>query len=114
MSPDPTWKRFERRIAASLGVARTPLSGSNSRLTASDTLHPTLYVECKKRNRLAVYNWWLNAAHKATDEGKTPVLALHQFRGKHALAVISWDWFVDLLEAKDALQELLDMHGGMP
>ncbi len=96
MTPDPAWKKFERRVASSLGVVRTPLSGSQSRMTASDTLHPTLYVECKKRNHLAVYGWYLNAAHKATDEKKVPVLALHQFRGKHALAVISWDWFIDL------------------
>lgn len=96
MTPDPTWKRFERRIAASLGVARTPLSGSSSRLTSSDTLHPALYVECKQRARLSVYWWWRNVMHKARDEKKVPVLALHERRSHHALAVISWDWFIDL------------------
>lgn len=96
MTPDVTWKAFERRIAASLGVSRTPLSGGSSRLTRSDTLHPKLYVECRKRRRLAVYNWFLNAAHKAKDERKTPVLALHQYRAPHALAVIHWDLFVDM------------------
>lgn len=94
--PDKLWKVFERRIATSLGVHRTPLSGSGSRITRSDTLHPHLYVECKKHRRLAICTWFKNTAHKAREEGKTPVMALHQFRGAHTLAVIEWDWFVDM------------------
>lgn len=96
MSPDKLWKVFERRIAASLGVNRTPLSGSGSRITSSDTLHPLLYVECKKHRRLGICTWFKNVAHKAKEERKTPVMALHQFRGEHTLAVIEWDWFVDM------------------
>lgn len=42
------WKVYERRTARFFGVERTPLSGINSRHdTTSDTLHPTLYIECK-------------------------------------------------------------------
>ena len=106
MTPDPSWKAFERRIAASLGVNRTPLSGGASRLTRSDTLHPTLYVECKQRARIATYWWWMNARHKARDEHKVPVLVLHQKKQPHTLAVISWDYFVGLYLASQSLAEI--------
>jgi len=42
-----TWKSVELRIAKAFGTARTPLSGSNSRHTSSDTLHSKLYIEIK-------------------------------------------------------------------
>ncbi|MBU2685667.1 MAG: hypothetical protein KKF27_20690 [Gammaproteobacteria bacterium] len=42
-----TWKTVENRIAKRFGSTRTPLSGSNSKHTQSDTLHSKLYIEIK-------------------------------------------------------------------
>ena len=49
--PTHTWKNRERQIAGILKTNRTPLSGSSSRHTSSDTLHEKLYIECKYRKR---------------------------------------------------------------
>jgi len=93
---DKAWKAFERRIAKSLGTERTPLSGGASKHTSSDTLHPTLYVECKERSRLAVSDWYEKADDQALTEDKMPVLALHK-KGHHiTLAVLSWHNFLKL------------------
>lgn len=94
--PDKAWKAFERRIAKSLGVDRTPLSGSLSRLTSSDTLHPDLYVECRYRSRLSVHTWWLVVRQFALKEHKVPVLALHQAESRTTMAVIDWRFFLKL------------------
>ena len=97
--PDKAWKAFERRIAATLGTVRTPLSGSGSRHTTGDTLHPHLYVECKLRKRLAVRNLFFLTQTTARLEDKIPVLALHQRGMRGTLAVIDWDFFLKLWEA---------------
>lgn len=45
------WKNFERKIAKIFNTQRTALSGSNSKITSSDTLHPELYIEIKSNLR---------------------------------------------------------------
>lgn len=53
-----TWKRVERDIAKFFGTNRTPLSGINSRHTASDTLHEDLFIEVKYRRYQTVISFW--------------------------------------------------------
>jgi len=98
---DKAWKAFERRIATSLHTVRTPLSGSGSRITSSDTLHPDLYIECKTRQRLAVGALMDVTRRKARKEGKQPIIALHEKNRKRTLAVIDWEFFVKLYGACD-------------
>ena len=99
---DKAWKAFERRIAATLGTVRTPLSGGASRHTTSDTLHPDLYVECRYRIRSAVHKWWFVVRQSALKEAKKPVLALHVKDSPIDLAVIDWDFFLRLWEEHEA------------
>lgn len=73
---EPNWKRAERCVAAFFGARRTPLSGSNSGHTGSDTLHPALFVETKYRKRFAAVSLWDETAVHAKREGKVPVVAL--------------------------------------
>ncbi len=94
--PDKAWKAFERRIAKSLGTVRTPLSGKASRHTSSDTLHPDLYVESKTRATLVVDHWFSLVADAAKLEFKTPILALHRRGARRTLAVIDWDFFLQI------------------
>ena len=42
-----TWKTAERYVARIFGTERTPLSGSNSKHTSSDTLSEEFYIEVK-------------------------------------------------------------------
>ena len=82
-----TWKAFERLVAKSFGTERTALSGGNSKVTRSDTLHDVLYVECKYGKRVAPWSLFKDAAAKATVEGKVPVLCLKQ-KGETGFLVV--------------------------
>jgi len=80
MKMDRLWKATERRIAKQFGTTRTPLSGSNSGGTQSDTLHERLYIEVKERKRLP--EWFTKTVKdtkiKAVEENKVPLTVFHQ------------------------------------
>lgn len=71
-----TWKAIERRIATYFGTVRNPLSGSNGKHSGSDSLHPSLYIEVKYRERHSAVSLWRDTALRAKLEGKTPVVCL--------------------------------------
>jgi len=71
-----TWKAFERRVASFFGSRRAPLSGSNGGQTASDSLHPDLYIEAKLRAKSAVCTLFEQVERSARVEDKLPVVAL--------------------------------------
>lgn len=84
-----TWKAFERLVADFFGTRRTPLSGSNSgHNTTSDTLHPEVYVECKYRAKMAVYELFNDTVLAAKLEEKIPVVAIKQKGEKGYLLVM--------------------------
>ena len=77
--PDKSWKAFERRVARFFGCQdRNPLSGTNSKHTASDTLHEELFIECKQRERYAAVRLWEESKKLALREGKIPVVAVSE------------------------------------
>jgi hypothetical protein len=82
------WKGFERKVAKDFGTERTPLSGRNSKHTASDTLHEWLFIECKKRKKMAVVKLFDCIKPLAKDEGKFPVLAITETGRRGYLLVI--------------------------
>lgn len=74
---DKKWKKQERRVAEFFGTKRVPLSGSNSgHNTSSDSLHERLYIECKYRKRIPIFDLWPDIYKKALKENKIPVLAV--------------------------------------
>jgi hypothetical protein len=77
--PDKSWKAFERRVARFFGCQdRNPLSGINGKHTASDTLHPELFIEAKQRQHYAIIRLWDEAKQLSTKEGKIPVIAISE------------------------------------
>lgn len=73
------WKGFERKVASFFGTKRVPLSGSNSgHGTNSDTLHDKLYIECKVRQKISLWQLFIDTENKASVEGKIPVVAIKQ------------------------------------
>lgn len=83
------WKSFERTVATYFGTRRVPLSGSNSgHGTNSDSLHPKLYIECKLRNKIALWQLFTDTEKKAKVEGKVPVVAIKQKGEKGYLLVM--------------------------
>lgn len=83
------WKSFERLVASFFGTRRVPLSGSNSgHGTNSDSLHPKLYIECKVRGKIALWQLFIDTEKKAKTEGKTPLVAIKQKGEKGYLLVM--------------------------
>lgn len=76
---DKAWKAFERRVARFFGCQdRNPLSGANSKHSASDTLHPELFIECKQRQKYAAVRLWDESKAMADKEEKIPVVAVSE------------------------------------
>lgn len=78
MTHKSTWKKGEQRVGRHFGSKRTPLSGGNSGITASDTLHDRLFIEVKLRAKHYAVQLWNKVAKKAVREKKTPVVVLQE------------------------------------
>jgi len=94
------WKACERRIAELLGGRRVPASG-RTRGDCPDIEHPALSIEVKSRKALPA--WLLDAleqAQAASEDGRLPVVVLHQDRAPYAesLVVLRLDTFADYLK----------------
>ena len=96
--PEPSWKRLERAVAHTFGVERTPLSGSASRHTHSDTLHPKLYIETKQRAVSSLHTLFEQVARVAANERKEPVLIIHKRGSRRRLVVIDLQLFLQLYQ----------------
>ena len=70
------WKAFEQRVARFFHSERTPLSGACGKQTASDTLHPALFIEAKLRSKFAICALFRKVEERAKAENKIPVMAL--------------------------------------
>lgn len=81
------WKNIERKVAVFFGSERTPLSGGNSKITRSDSIHDKLFIETKYRKEHAVINLWRNTKELAKKENKTPVVCLAE-KGKPGFFVM--------------------------
>ena len=77
-----TWKKLEQKVARLCGTERTPLSGRNGKLTRSDTLDKTFFIECKLRKDPAIWNLYEQVELLALKENKIPVLVIKK-KGKH-------------------------------
>jgi len=71
------WKQMERNIAKKFGTERsTQYVQAKGNPTSSDTMHPRLYIECKRTKRINFWSLWYGTAHKARNEKKIPLLVL--------------------------------------
>ena len=85
---DKVWKVAERRVADLFGTTRTPLSGGNGKVTRSDTLHDSLFIECKYWTKFALVDLFCETAGLAAKEKKFPILVLVEKRRKLTFAVV--------------------------
>ncbi len=83
------WKKIEAIFAGFFGTRRTPLSGGNSGITRSDSLHTELFLEVKQRKNPAVMNLFEETAKMAKVENKIPVLGIHRKGSRTWLVVCS-------------------------
>ena len=78
--------RFEREIASVLGTERAGTKGKPD-VDDADVVHPTYFVQCKRRARLAIGAWWRETADGAERARKRPLLVVREDRGE-ALAIV--------------------------
>lgn len=78
MTHKSTWKKAEAKVAKFFNTTRTPLSGGNSKITRSDSLHSKLFIENKLKKKIAAVTLWDDANKKAKKENKIPVVTLQQ------------------------------------
>lgn len=100
------WKQFERQMAQFWGGVRNPLSGSSSRHTGGDLIHPTIYGEAKymKVFPKKFRNTWEESQKNAKNEGKIAVLCLKEKNMKGFLVVMHSDDIERLLTMKEILR----------
>ncbi len=92
-----TWKSVERRIAKALNTKRTPLSGGNSSITSSDTLHSKYYVEIKQRARIPFHTVFENVKEKAKKENKIPMMVIHEKYSRDYIVFMKLNDFIELM-----------------
>jgi len=88
MGNKSNWKGDERLVSRMFGTERTPLSGGNSKMTRSDTLHPKLFIEVKKRASHAAFELWRRTKELARREKKVPVVVLRSGNSPYTLVVV--------------------------
>ena len=88
---DTPWKCFERYISGIFRTTRNALSGGNSKLTRSDSLHPKLFISCKytRNNHKTLRTLVAEERQKAEKESKTAVCVIGEFDDRaNAIVVI--------------------------
>ena len=110
MTSRNTWKQRERQIADDFGTKRNPLSGSMSGHSSSDSLSETFYLESKLRAKPPGWNLFLDTKEKAKIEKKVPIVVLSKKFHKDKIAMIEYDFLLELLKKSGYLDEILEVE----
>lgn len=100
---DKVWKAFERTVASFFGSTRNALSGGNSKITRSDSLHPDFFIECKYRSKDALYSLFKSTRERAVEESgsvttKIPIICTKKKGSEGFLITIHSGDFDDVIE----------------
>ena len=93
-----TWKSYEYRIAKLFGGTRNPLSGMNSKHTAADMIHPSIFLECKMRAKIPFMKTFTQTKKLAQKEGKMPIVIFKEKYLKTSIVMIALDDFMQLVD----------------
>lgn len=91
MAISVAWKAFERYVAGIFNSTRNALSGGNSKMTRSDSLHPKLFISCKytRNNNKTLRDLVAEERTKAEVENKIAVCVIGEFDDRaNALVVL--------------------------
>ena len=110
MTSRNTWKQRERDIADDFGTKRNPLSGSMSGHSSSDSLSETFYLESKLRANPPGWNLFLDTRDKSKKENKIPIVILSKKYHKDKIAMIEYDFLLELLKKSGYLDEILEVE----
>ena len=109
MTSRRTWKKREGKIAKDFGTKRNPLSGSMSGHSSSDSLSETFYLESKLRAKPPGWNLFLDTRDKAKLEKKIPIVVLSKKYHKDKIAMVDYDFLLELLRKSGYFDELLEV-----
>ena len=105
MTHKSTWKKREAQVARAFGSERTPLSGRNSKRTASDSLHDKYFIETKMRACHSILRVWDKANMLAKEENKIPMVCLVEKQKPSFWLLLKFEDFLQIVEREaNALQ----------
>lgn len=78
MTSRSAYKKTEARHSAKLGTVRTPLSGSNSKMTRSDSLSTYWFMESKLRAQFPFVKKFFRLCDIAKARGRMPIFIIHK------------------------------------
>ena len=110
MTSRNTWKQRERDIAEDFNTKRNPLSGSMSGHSSSDSLSDTFYLESKLRANPPGWNLFIDTRDKSKKENKIPIVILSKKYHKDKIAMIEYDFLLELLKKSGYLDEILEVE----
>lgn len=84
MANKSNFKGMERQVAKDFHTTRAPVCNNQ---THSDTFQETLYIECKKRKNMYIWNLFKDTKKKAKAENKIPMCAIKETGKKGYLVV---------------------------
>lgn len=101
MTSKYSWQRTEKDAAKDFDTERTPFSGSTSGLTRSDTLHPSIFMECKTKKKHSVKSLYDETKKLAFAEGKVPLILLREDGSDEVLWVFERQYLLNILKELD-------------
>jgi hypothetical protein len=108
MTSRNTWKKREMKIAKDFDTKRNPLSGSMSGHSSSDSLSDTFYLESKLRAKPGGWNLFIDTREKSKKENKIPIVVLSKKYHKDKIAMVDYDFLVELLKKSGYLPQKVD------
>ncbi len=104
MTSRNAWKNTERRHSRLIGTTRTPLSGSNGKVTSSDSFSNYWYLESKHRSSFPVFEGFMEISGKALDRDLKPAIVYHKtgFHNPFADRFVMMK-FMDFVSSTDAI-----------
>jgi len=101
--PNKTWKQVERNVAKKIGGVRNSLSGKNSKITSGDVIHDIFYIEVKHRKKIPFYAEFKKTMKKAKNEGKIPMVVIHEKFSRNYIVMIDINNLGTLLNEYDKI-----------
>ena len=78
MTSRNAWKNTERRHSRLIGTTRTPLSGSNGKVTSSDSFSNYWYLESKHRSSFPAFEGFMEVSERALGRNLKPAIVYHK------------------------------------
>lgn len=101
MTSKYSWQKTEKDVAKDFGTERTPFSGSTSGLTRSDSLHPSIFMECKTKAKHSVKTLYDETKKLAFAEGKVPLIILREDGSDEMLWVFERQYIFEIIKELD-------------